>query len=180
MFPSSSCFSFETSSTTSPLSTVELFHLGSSRVEDTTYLGRLLSLSAHAPLRDAHRALRAQAFRDPAPGQSVPRGVKTTPDFELRDRRPGAAAERYSSAVGCVQIARFCLPACRGRVPPSRVQPGLRAIITSVSPGQSQKIPSAERLASSARTSPAKSSRRSPNRCGAEDERDREPDRTLS
>jgi hypothetical protein len=117
--------------------------------------------------------LRAQAFRDPAPGQSVPPGVKTTPDFELRDRRPGAAAERYSSAVGCVQIARFCLPACRGRVPPSRVQPGLRAIITSVSPGQSQKIPSAERLASSARTSPAKSSRRSPNRCGAEDERDR-------
>src|ERR1022692_3697444 len=56
MFPSSSCFSFETSSTTSPLSTVELFHLGSSRVEDTTYLGRLLSLSTHAPLRDAHRA----------------------------------------------------------------------------------------------------------------------------
>ncbi|HEU5389652.1 MAG TPA: hypothetical protein VFV73_27515 [Streptosporangiaceae bacterium] len=40
---------------------------------------------------------------------------------------------------------------------------------TSVSPGQSQKTPSAERSASSARTSAAKSSRRSPNsaRCGA-------------
>ena len=55
----------------------------------------------------------------------------------------------------------------------AEVQPGLRAITTSVSPGQSQKIPSAERFASSARTSPAKSSRRSPNRCGAEDEREK-------
>jgi transcriptional regulator with XRE-family HTH domain len=55
----------------------------------------------------------------------------------------------------------------------SPVQDGLRAITTSVSPGQSQNIPSAERFASSARTSPVKSSRRSPNRCGAEDDRDR-------
>src|SRR6266542_1507456 len=39
--PLSSCFSFETASTASPLSTVELFQSGSSRVEDTTYLGRL-------------------------------------------------------------------------------------------------------------------------------------------
>src|SRR6266700_634413 len=51
MSPSSSCFSFETWSTTSPFRTVELFHLGSSRVEDTTYLGRLFNLSAHSPLR---------------------------------------------------------------------------------------------------------------------------------
>jgi hypothetical protein len=58
-------------------------------------------------------------------------------------------------------------------VPPPFVQPGLRAITTSVSPGQSQKIPSAERFASSARTSVAKSSRRSPNRCGAENEVDK-------
>src|SRR5215471_13361269 len=55
----------------------------------------------------------------------------------------------------------------------SPVQPGLRAITTSVSPGQSQKIPSAERFASSSRTSPAKSSRRSPNRWGAADEREK-------
>ena len=54
--PSSSCFSFETASTASPLSTVELFQSGSSRVEDTTYLGRLFSLSANSPLRDGHRA----------------------------------------------------------------------------------------------------------------------------
>lgn len=33
------------------------------------------------------------------------------------------------------------------------IQLGLRAITTSVSPGQSQKMPSAERSASSARTS---------------------------
>jgi len=57
--------------------------------------------------------------------------------------------------------------------PPPLVQPGLRAITTSVSPGQSQKMPSADRFARSARTSPAKPPRRSPNRCGAEDERDK-------
>jgi hypothetical protein len=53
------------------------------------------------------------------------------------------------------------------------VQPGLRADTTSVSPGQSQKMPLAERFASSARTSLAKSSRRSPNRCGAADDIER-------
>ena len=52
-------------------------------------------------------------------------------------------------------------------------QLGLRATTTSVSPGQSQKMPSAEWFASRARTSPAKSSRRLPNRCGAEDEREK-------
>ena len=46
MSPASSCFSFETSLTTSPLRTVELLHSGSCRVEDTTYLGMLFSLSA--------------------------------------------------------------------------------------------------------------------------------------
>ena len=56
MSPSSSCFSFETSFTTSPFRTVELFQSGSSRVEDTTYLGRLFNLSANSPLRDGHRA----------------------------------------------------------------------------------------------------------------------------
>jgi len=55
MSPFSSCFSFETSLTTSPLRTVELFHFGSWRVEDTTYLPRLFNLSAHSPVRDAHR-----------------------------------------------------------------------------------------------------------------------------
>ena len=54
--PLSSCFSLETSATGSPLSTVELFHAGSSRFEDTTYLGRLFNLSANSPLRDGHRA----------------------------------------------------------------------------------------------------------------------------
>ena len=55
-FPVSSCFSFETSFTTSPLRTVELFQSGSSRVEDTTYLGRPFNLSASSPVRDGHRA----------------------------------------------------------------------------------------------------------------------------
>src|SRR5712692_9310181 len=71
MSPSSSCFSFETSSTTSPLRTVELLHLGSSRVEDTTYLGRLFNLSAHAPLRDSHRAANHSSLRRPSSRASV-------------------------------------------------------------------------------------------------------------
>src|SRR5487761_969240 len=72
MSPSSSCFSLVTSSTTSSFRTVELFHLGSSRVEDTTYLGRLFNLSAHAPLRDAHRAANHSSLRRPSSRASVP------------------------------------------------------------------------------------------------------------
>ena len=56
MSPSSSAFSFETSSSTSPVTTVELFQSGCSRVEDTTYLGMLFNLSASAPVRDGQRA----------------------------------------------------------------------------------------------------------------------------
>src|SRR5260370_156383 len=71
MSPASSCFSLETSVTTSPLSTaplktVELLHLGSSRVEDTTYLGRLFNLSAHSPLRDSHRTAKYSSLRRPS------------------------------------------------------------------------------------------------------------------
>src|SRR5271169_6096232 len=66
MSPASSCFSFETSSTTSPFRTVALLHLGSSSVEDTTYLGRLFNLSANAPLRDSHRAANHSSLRRPS------------------------------------------------------------------------------------------------------------------
>src|SRR5579864_3520151 len=71
MSPASSCFSFETSLTTSPLRTVELLHLGSWRVEDTTYLGRLFSLSAHSPLLDSHRAANHSSLRRPSSRASV-------------------------------------------------------------------------------------------------------------
>jgi hypothetical protein len=55
MSPLTPCLSVETSRTTSPFNTLVLFHLGSSRLADTTYLGMLLNLSAHVPVRDAHR-----------------------------------------------------------------------------------------------------------------------------
>src|SRR5437588_417642 len=55
MSPSSSRFSFVTSSTTSPFRTLELFQSGSTRVEDTTYLGMLFNRSASSPLRGRHR-----------------------------------------------------------------------------------------------------------------------------
>jgi hypothetical protein len=45
--------------------------------------------------------------------------------------------------------------------------------MTSVSPGQSQKAPVGDRAASSSRTSAAKASTRSPNRCGAEEDREK-------
>ena len=47
-------FSFATSSARSPPITVELFHSGSFSVEETTYLGMLLNLSANSPSRDGH------------------------------------------------------------------------------------------------------------------------------
>src|SRR5438093_6529447 len=50
--PSCSSRSLATSSATSPLSTVELVHWGSSRVEETTYLGIVLNLSANSPSLD--------------------------------------------------------------------------------------------------------------------------------
>jgi hypothetical protein len=56
MSPSMCCFSAETSLSTSPLRTVELFQAGLASVADATYLGRLFSLSASSPLRDGHRA----------------------------------------------------------------------------------------------------------------------------
>src|SRR5580700_4866859 len=72
MSPSSSCFSLLTSLTTSPLRTVTLLHLGSWRVEDTTYLGRPFSLSAHASLLDSHRAANHSSLRRPSSRASVP------------------------------------------------------------------------------------------------------------
>src|ERR1700744_283622 len=72
MSPSNSCFSFDTSFTTSPSSSVELLHFGSQRVEDTTYLGRLFNLSAHSPLRDSHLAANHSSLRRPSSSASAP------------------------------------------------------------------------------------------------------------
>src|ERR1700722_7877554 len=72
MSPSSSRFSLVTSSTTSPVRTVTLVHLGSRRVADTTYLGRLLSRSAHSPGRDAHRDPNHSSLRRPSSRAVVP------------------------------------------------------------------------------------------------------------
>src|SRR5215469_143596 len=66
MSPAISCFSRVTSSTTLPVRTVTLVHLGSWRVADTTYLGRLFSRSAHSPGRDAHRSPNHSSLRRPS------------------------------------------------------------------------------------------------------------------
>src|SRR5947207_9523444 len=54
MLPSRACFTSDTASATSPSSTVELFHSGLSSVDDTTYFGMLLNLSANSPSLDGH------------------------------------------------------------------------------------------------------------------------------
>ena len=137
--------------------------------------------SSRARGHDGRHGGGGSARRD-VPAEPEPKGRRsnTAPAYYLghpaalwitamrRCRRPTGSRYLMEAAVSSGN------PTCPPReVSPSPVQPGLRAIITSVSPGQSQKIPSAERLASSVRTSPAKSSRRSPNRCGAENERDK-------
>src|ERR1700722_17131441 len=73
MSPDSSRFSFATSVTTSPPRSVALLHFGSLRVEDTTYLGRLFSLSAHSPVLAAQRAANHSSVRLPSSRASVPR-----------------------------------------------------------------------------------------------------------
>src|SRR5215472_14920043 len=76
MSPSNRRFSSEISVTTSPLSTaplnpVALLQLGSPRVEDTTYLGMLLSLSAHRPSRDSHSPANISSVRRPSSSASA-------------------------------------------------------------------------------------------------------------
>jgi len=71
--PSSSCFSRETSLTTSPLRTSELIQTGSSSVEEMTYFGRLLSVSAHAPSREFQREPKYSSLRRPISNAVAPR-----------------------------------------------------------------------------------------------------------
>src|SRR5215469_10773836 len=54
------------------LRTVELDHLASVRLADTTYLGRLFSLSAHSPVRDSHRVANHSSLRRPSRRASAP------------------------------------------------------------------------------------------------------------
>src|ERR1700730_14859763 len=72
MSPYNSSLSLETSFSTSPLRIVELLHLDSWRVADTTYLGRLFNLSAHSPFRDSHRAANHSSLRRPSSSASAP------------------------------------------------------------------------------------------------------------
>src|SRR5947207_2304883 len=72
MSPVSFRFSFETSITTSPESTVALLQRGASMVEDTTYLGRLFNLSAHSVLRDSHLSANHSSLRRPSKRAAVP------------------------------------------------------------------------------------------------------------
>src|SRR5215213_9253479 len=67
MSPPCCCLSLETSSATLSLITVELFHSrGSSSVEETTYLGMVLNLSANSPSLDGHAAAKPSYVTRPS------------------------------------------------------------------------------------------------------------------
>src|SRR5829696_2190734 len=116
--PFSSCFSFETSSTASLFSTVELFQSGSSRVEDTTYLAMLFSLSANSPLRDGHRAANHSVERDVLADDDLPhfgspyrwrcqKPPMETPECWGSGRRPTAQFDRRSVSIR-VEVRQGC------------------------------------------------------------------------
>src|SRR3954452_15701777 len=73
MSPSSPCFSFPTSSATSPLRTVELFHSASFSVEETTYLGMLLNLSANSPSLEGQASAKPSYVTRPSSSASASR-----------------------------------------------------------------------------------------------------------
>src|SRR3954454_8608051 len=61
---------FDTASTTSPERTVVLFHSGSRSVDDTTYFGMLLNLSAKSPVRDGHASAKPSYVTRPSSSAS--------------------------------------------------------------------------------------------------------------
>src|SRR5919106_5791693 len=66
-----SSLSFDAASTASPLRTVVLFHSGFSRVEETTYLGMLLNLSANSPSRAGQAPAKLSYVTRPISSASV-------------------------------------------------------------------------------------------------------------
>src|SRR3954447_25414494 len=66
MSPSNSSFSFVTASPRSPSSTVELLHSGLLSVEETTYFGIWLNLSANSPSRDGQASAKPSYVTRPS------------------------------------------------------------------------------------------------------------------
>lgn len=90
--------------------------------------------------------------------------------WALRAEPQWLAVGRQVRVSGSATSLSFAsVPEC----PLPSAQRSLRARINSVSPGQSQKTPWGDRDLSSSRTSLANSSTRSPNRCGADQEKEK-------
>src|SRR5215208_7972168 len=71
MSPSCEPLSFLTASARSPSSTVELLHSGSPRVDETTYLGIWLNLSANSPSREGQASANPSYVTRPSSSASV-------------------------------------------------------------------------------------------------------------
>src|SRR3954453_14834685 len=84
MSPSCSALSFVTSSSRSPFRTVALFHSGSVRVEETTYFGMALNLSANSSSRDG------QASANPPQGTRPSRSASASIPSSTLNLSPSA------------------------------------------------------------------------------------------
>ncbi len=76
--------------------TVELFHSGFSSVEETTYFGMVLNLSANSPSRDGHAAAKP-SIGDAAEQERVARHHLV--ELELVPVRPALELERPAAVL---------------------------------------------------------------------------------
>src|SRR6185295_6058226 len=126
MSPSCRSLSFATSAATSPVRTVELFHSGSVRVEETTYLGMLLNLSAKptSSVLDGHAAAKPSYVTRPSSrasdektsstlnlSPSSPRAIsKLQPPYLKLSEPPGSSTTPSSDTNSVTTIRPTCFP----------------------------------------------------------------------
>src|SRR3954467_12932411 len=90
MSPEADSRSLDTASATSPSSIVELAQPGFSSVEDTTYLGIVLNLSANSPSLDGHAAAKPSYVTRPSSSASDER---VSSSLNLSPSPPGAISK---------------------------------------------------------------------------------------
>src|SRR4051794_3523489 len=131
--PPASCLSLETASTRSAASTtVEFLHSGSVRVEEITYLGSELNLSANSPSRDGHASAKPSYVTRPSSSAaearvssslnsspSAPRSnSKLQPPYLKSSDPPGSSTTPSSETNSVTTILPMgCLPSRGWRQP---------------------------------------------------------------
>ena len=122
MSPSCLPFKFSTSAAMSPLSTVELVHSGSDNVDETTYFGMVLNLSANSPSLDGHAAAKPSYVTRPSSNASdaivssslnlfpsSPRSIsKLQPPYLKFSDPPGSSTTPSSDMNSVTRILAIC------------------------------------------------------------------------